>query len=81
MNFSLDYRHIAENNPENYNVLIILQIKVAERKSIRVLVYEYDDLKELAMRLRNHVSHNALTFLPHEYIDLFEHSIQFYIES
>ena len=51
MNFSLGYRHIAENNPEGYKLLIILHIKMGERKGIRIFVYEYDDIKELANRL------------------------------
>lgn len=81
MNFSLGYRHIAENNPENYKVLIILQIKVGERKGIRVLVYECDDIKDLASRLRKHVEYHANSFLPLEYQDIFEKSLVFYIES
>lgn len=81
MNFSLGYRHIAENNPENYKVLIILQIKVGERKAVRVLVYECDDIRDLANRLRRHLEFNVNSFLPLEYHDLFEKSLAFYIES
>ena len=32
INFSLGYRHIAENNPEQYNVIMVLQLKITERK-------------------------------------------------
>lgn len=48
---------------------------------MRVLVYEYDDIRELANRLRRHIEHHALSFLPSEYSDLFEQSLTFYIES
>ena len=67
MNFSLGYRHIAENNPEGLQVLINLHIKVGETKNIRVLVYEFDDIKEIANRLVWYVEQNASSYLPVEY--------------
>jgi len=38
--FSLHYRHIPENNPDNLKVMLVLNLRIAERKHIRVLVYE-----------------------------------------
>ena len=50
-NFSINYRHILDNNPEQYKVLMVLHLKIGERKGIRVIIYENDNIKELGSRL------------------------------
>lgn len=56
-NFSLNYRHISDknSNSENHKVILILHLKMAQRSGIRVLVYEKDNIKELASRLVHHL--------------------------
>ena len=51
VNFSLNYRHLTENNPENFNVIMILQLKLYDRKGIRILIYQYDNTVELVERV------------------------------
>ena len=50
-NFSLNYRHMEANNTEQYKLLLTLHIRVIDRKTIRLLVYENDNVKELGNRL------------------------------
>ena len=49
--FSLNYRHMADNNTEQYKLLLSLNIRVIDRKTIRLLVYENDNVTELGNRL------------------------------
>ena len=47
----MNYRHIPENNLEQYKVLMVLNLKIGDRKAIRVLIHENDNIKELGSRL------------------------------
>ena len=49
--FSLNYRHMVDNNQEQYKLLLTLNIRVIDRKTIRLLVYENDNVTELGNRL------------------------------
>lgn len=53
--FSLNYRHVAENNFEGLRVLLVLNLRVGERKHVRVLVYERDNIRELCNRLMSYL--------------------------
>ena len=81
MNFSLNYRHIAENNFENYQMLMVVHLQVSHRRCIRVLVYENDNIKELGHRLMTYLFQHNTLLLPHEYTDYLHESLVFYIES
>lgn len=53
--FSLNYRHVADRNPEGLKVVLVLNLQVGERKHVRVLVYEQDNISELASRLLSYL--------------------------
>ena len=55
MNFSLNYRHLAENNPENYKMLMCINMKVADRRGIRLMIFENDNIRELGSRLMHYL--------------------------
>ena len=42
---------MADNNTEQYKLLLSLNIRVIDRKTIRLLVYENDNVMELGNRL------------------------------
>ena len=62
-NFSLNYRHLFDKNPDHLKVILILHIKMAERKGIRVLIHEKDNIKELGNRLCNYLFQHSNMFL------------------
>ena len=53
--FSLNYRHVADRNQEGLKVVLVLNLQVGERKHVRVLVYEQDNISELASRLLSYL--------------------------
>jgi len=61
--FSLHYRHLSENNAENLSVLLILNMRVGERKHVRVFVYERDNIRELGNRLLTYLLQHDSFFL------------------
>ena len=58
VNFSLNYRHVPENNPEGLSLHMVLHLKVAEKKVIRVLIYEKDNIKEVVHRLASYIANH-----------------------
>ena len=42
---------MVDNNQEQYKLLLTLNIRVIDRKTIRLLVYENDNIRELGNRL------------------------------
>lgn len=80
MNFSLHYRHIHENNPNNLKVLLVLNLRLAERKHVRVLVYEQDSICDLGNRLVYYLVQHGCFYLPDNYMDYLAQSLVFLIE-
>ena len=81
LTFSLDYRHVPENNLENLQVLLILNLRIAERKHVRVCVYERDDIKVLVSRLMSYLIQHDAYYLYDIYQDYFAQSIIYLLES
>ena len=81
MNFSLHYRHLLENNPEKLNVLLVLNLRVGERKHVRVLVYELDNIRELGNRLVSYLMMHGAVYLPENYTGVLVQSLIYLIES
>ena len=81
MNFSLNYRHLVENNPENYKMLMCINMKVADRRGIRLMIFEKDNIRELGSRLMHYLWTNQALYLPHEYSEFMLQSLVFYIET
>ena len=81
VNFSLNYRHISENNLENYRVLLILHLKIAERRGIRILVYEHDNIKELGSRVMTYLYQHSSALMPNEYSDYLQQALILFIEN
>ena len=69
MNFSLNYRHLPENNIERYKMIMCISIKVGERRGIRVMIFEHDNMRELAGRLMSYFYTSGSLYLPVEYGD------------
>ena len=67
INFSLGLRHMPDRNPEQLKVNVILNLKVGDRRSIRVLVYENDNIQELGHRLTCYLAQYQFMYLPSEY--------------
>lgn len=47
---------MPENNPEGLSLHMVLHLKVAEKKVIRVLIYEKDNIKEVVHRLASYIA-------------------------
>ena len=60
---------MAENNQEHYKLLLTLHIRVIDRKTIRLLVYENDNVRELGNRLIGYMAQHSTLCLPNEYTE------------
>ena len=82
MTFSLHYKHQdPEHEKSSKCVGLNLALSVPENKTIRVLVYEGDDVTQLALRLVGFLNTHGLLKLHPEHHELLHRSFTYFIEN
>ena len=78
--FSLWYKcHEEELNQKK--LALNLTLSACDKKTVRVLVYESDDITELSLRLINFLDCHSLLKLHREHHAIFHRSLCFFIEN
>ena len=83
MTFSLNYQHQETDAERGANKKLSLNctLSFCDKKSIRLLVYENDDVQELALRLVSFLNCHGLMKVHHEHHELFHRSLIYFIET
>ena len=83
MTFSLNYQHQDAETDRSANKQLSLSLSMAfgDKKTIKLQVYENDDVNELAMRLISFLNCHSLLKIHPEHHELFHRSLVYFIES
>lgn len=80
-NFSLNYRHQPESNVEQYKSLLVISLRLGDKRQIRVHVFEFDNIVELGHRLVAYLMAHDMIYVPQQYAELMSASMVYFIES
>lgn len=61
-------------------MLLVLNLRLGERKHVRVLVYEQDNIRDLGNRLVYYIMQHGCFYLPDLYTEYLAQSLVFLIE-
>ena len=81
--FSLNYQHQESESERGANkqLALRLELTLSEKKTIRLLVYENDDITELCVRLISFLNQQNLCKIHPEHQELFNRSLIYFIET